>query len=72
MRETQKFPTTEDLNGAAIALTRLQDTYLLDTGAMARGDLNGHSGSAKLNGKIMQLHLKLNQKKIVAFYGYVT
>jgi len=51
LRETQKFPTTEDLNGAAIALTRLQDTYLLDTADMARGDLNGHSSSAKLTGE---------------------
>lgn len=26
-KETMKFPGDEDLNGAAVALTRLQDTY---------------------------------------------
>lgn len=32
-----KFPTDEDLNGAAVALMRLQDTYRLDTSSLARG-----------------------------------
>lgn len=36
-----KFPSDEDLNGAAIALIRLQDTYNLDTASVARGELNG-------------------------------
>lgn len=35
------FPSDEDLNGAAIALIRLQDTYGLDTASIARGELNG-------------------------------
>lgn len=26
-KQNMKFPTDEDLNGAAVALTRLQDTY---------------------------------------------
>uniref|UniRef100_A0A1B0D7K9 Prolyl 4-hydroxylase alpha-subunit N-terminal domain-containing protein n=1 Tax=Phlebotomus papatasi TaxID=29031 RepID=A0A1B0D7K9_PHLPP len=32
---------TLDLNGAAVALMRLQDTYKLDTASVARGELNG-------------------------------
>lgn len=36
-----KFPSDEDLSGAAIALIRLQDTYNLDTASVARGELNG-------------------------------
>lgn len=31
------FPETEDLDGAAVALLRLQDTYALDTSRMANG-----------------------------------
>lgn len=44
-----KFPTDEDLNGAAVALTRLQDTYRLDTSSLARGELNGVKYSAELS-----------------------
>ncbi|XP_059621208.1 prolyl 4-hydroxylase subunit alpha-1-like isoform X1 [Phlebotomus argentipes] len=40
-RNLLKFPTDEDLNGAAVALMRLQDTYKLDTASVARGELNG-------------------------------
>ena len=40
-REVLKFPSDEDLNGAATALTRLQDTYNLDTQSLARGEING-------------------------------
>ncbi|XP_044727086.1 prolyl 4-hydroxylase subunit alpha-2 isoform X2 [Chrysoperla carnea] len=36
-----KLPNDEDLNGAAVALIRLQDTYRLDTNAIANGILNG-------------------------------
>lgn len=36
-----KFPSEEDLSGAAVALMRLQDTYNLDTSSIARGELNG-------------------------------
>ncbi|CAH0556530.1 unnamed protein product [Brassicogethes aeneus] len=48
-KETMKFPTEEDLNGAAVALTRLQDTYRLDTSSLARGELNGVKYSAELS-----------------------
>lgn len=48
-RENYKFPTDEDLNGAAVALTRLQDTYKLDTASLARGELNGVKYSSELN-----------------------
>lgn len=40
-RSFMKFPSDEDLNGAAAALIRLQDTYKLDTASIARGELNG-------------------------------
>ncbi|XP_063244081.1 prolyl 4-hydroxylase subunit alpha-1 isoform X2 [Bacillus rossius redtenbacheri] len=43
-----KFPTDEDLNGAAVALMRLQDTYKLDTSSVARGELNGVQYSTEL------------------------
>ncbi|CAG4974243.1 unnamed protein product [Parnassius apollo] len=36
-----KYPTLEDLTGAAQALTRLQDTYHLDISELAEGRLNG-------------------------------
>lgn len=36
------------MNGAAVALTRLQDTYKLDTASLARGELNGIQYSTEL------------------------
>jgi prolyl 4-hydroxylase len=36
-----KWPSEEDLSGAAIALTRLQETYKLDPSDLANGKLNG-------------------------------
>lgn len=36
-----KFPDQEDLNGAAVALMRLQDTYRLTTADMADGRIQG-------------------------------
>jgi len=50
-RELLKFPTDEDLTGAATALIRLQDTYKLDTASVARGELNGIQYSTQLSGK---------------------
>ncbi|CAD7090460.1 unnamed protein product [Hermetia illucens] len=47
-REVLKFPTDEDLNGAAVALMRLQDTYNLDTSSVARGELNGIQYSTEM------------------------
>lgn len=40
-RDYLNFPSEEDLNGAAVALMRLQDTYNLETSSLARGELNG-------------------------------
>lgn len=48
-RNDLKFPTDEDLNGAAVALMRLQDTYKLDTSHVARGVLNGVQYSTGLS-----------------------
>lgn len=48
-REILKFPSDEDLNGAATALTRLQDTYNLDTNSLARGEINGIQYSTEMN-----------------------
>jgi len=53
-RELLKFPTDEDLTGAATALIRLQDTYKLDTASVARGELNGIQYSTQLSGKFTQ------------------
>jgi prolyl 4-hydroxylase len=50
-RETLKFPSDEDLNGAAVALMRLQDTYHLNTASVARGELNGVQYSTEMTGK---------------------
>ncbi|KAJ3641680.1 hypothetical protein Zmor_028164 [Zophobas morio] len=49
IKENMKFPTDEDLNGAAVALTRLQDTYRLETSSLARGELNGIKYSSELS-----------------------
>ncbi|KAH1005023.1 hypothetical protein HUJ04_006098 [Dendroctonus ponderosae] len=49
VKQNMKFPTDEDLNGAAVALMRLQDTYRLDTSSLARGELNGVKYSAELS-----------------------
>ncbi|KAG8235127.1 hypothetical protein J437_LFUL012323 [Ladona fulva] len=48
-RDVLKFPSDEDLNGAAVALMRLQDTYKLDTASVARGELNGVQYSTALS-----------------------
>jgi len=39
--DTLKWPNDEDLNGAAVALTRLQDTYGLRPGDISQGVLSG-------------------------------
>ena len=47
--EVFKWPSEEDLNGAAVALLRLQDTYKLTTEDLANGQLNGvNYGNSKL------------------------
>jgi len=48
-RDQLKFPSDEDLSGAAVALMRLQDTYKLDTASVARGELNGVQYSTELS-----------------------
>ena len=48
-RDILKFPTDEDLAGAANALIRLQDTYNLDTSSLARGELNGVQYSTEMS-----------------------
>ncbi|KZS04832.1 prolyl 4-hydroxylase subunit alpha-1 isoform X1 [Daphnia magna] len=47
-RGVLRFPSDEDLNGAAVALMRLQDTYKLDTHALAEGKLLGKKYSRQL------------------------
>jgi len=58
LRTVYKFPTSEDLNGASVALTRLQETYLLDTSRMALGELDGHCCATKLNGKARMCRIR--------------
>jgi prolyl 4-hydroxylase len=41
MKRENKFPDEKDLQGAAVALTRLQDVYSLETSDVSRGVLNG-------------------------------
>lgn len=53
LQDNIKFPTDEDLSGAAVALTRLQDTYNLDTQSIARGELNGVKYSTELSCKLI-------------------
>lgn len=45
-----RFPSDEDLNGAAVGLMRLQDTYMLDTHSLAEGKLLGKKYSRQLTG----------------------
>ncbi len=46
-----KFPTHEDLEGSAVALLRLQDTYKLKTDEIAEGKIQGTKRADKMNGK---------------------
>lgn len=48
-RQDLKFPDEEDLNGAAAALMRLQDTYKLDTATLAKGQIEGTKPSPELS-----------------------
>lgn len=48
-----KFPDDEDLSGAASALMRLQDTYLLDTSTLARGHIEGTAPSPELTSIVL-------------------
>ncbi|CAK9300109.1 unnamed protein product [Gordionus sp. m RMFG-2023] len=43
------LPGDDDLNGAAVALFRLQDMYKVDTNKMAGGDISGVKTSPNLN-----------------------
>ncbi len=61
-QDVLRFPSDEDLNGAAVAVTRLQDTYKLDTHAIAEGMLLGKKYSHQLTGIRSQIatHLIYN------------
>lgn len=50
--KTDEFPGQEDLNGAAMALLRLQDTYALSTNHLAAGNVQGISDSISMSGTI--------------------
>lgn len=47
--KTSKFPTDEDLQGAAFALLRLQDTYALPPSKIAAGELKGVADSVLMS-----------------------
>lgn len=49
IKRFMKFPTDEDLTGAAAALIRLQDTYDMDTSSLAKGELMGVKYSTQLS-----------------------
>ena len=61
-RSSLRFPSEEDLNGAAVALMRLQDTYKLDTHALAEGKVLGRKSSRQQS----KVHAKL--RSILAIY----
>ena len=44
-----KWPSEEDLSGAAIGLLRLQDTYKLNASSLAKGIVNGNFYGTKLS-----------------------
>lgn len=46
-----RFPSNQDLKGAAVALVRLQETYNLDTHALSEGVLQGKKYSRHLTGE---------------------
>ena len=50
------FPTEEDLNGVALALMRLQDTYKLDTSQLAQGSVLGMKAYRELTGNVTTSH----------------
>ncbi|XP_050664942.1 prolyl 4-hydroxylase subunit alpha-1-like [Leptidea sinapis] len=59
------YPTQEDLTGAAIALSRLQQTYQLETDDLAEGKLKGVTYSTPLNaGDCFELGKALYREKI--------
>uniref|UniRef100_A0A146M0J2 procollagen-proline 4-dioxygenase n=1 Tax=Lygus hesperus TaxID=30085 RepID=A0A146M0J2_LYGHE len=49
IKRFMKFPTDEDLTGAAAALIRLQDTYAMDTSSLAKGELMGVKYTTQLS-----------------------
>ena len=53
------FPSAEDLSGAAAALIRLQDTYQLDTAAIARGQIPVHYSHDSTSAKFISNSLEL-------------
>ena len=55
------LPTDEDLEGAANALLRLQDTYALPTEKIAKGELQGVKESLTLTGITLTLKILVAQ-----------
>lgn len=56
MADLLRWPDEEDLNGAATALMRLQDTYNLDTAQLARGQILGKKQAYReLTGKLLYI-----------------
>lgn len=53
------FPSAEDLSGAAAALIRLQDTYQLETAALARGQIPVHYSHQTSSPKSISNNLEL-------------
>lgn len=63
-RSVLRFPSDEDLNGAAVALMRLQDTYMLDTHALAEGELQGKKYSRQLTGTDLETTWTPEKRKV--------
>ena len=65
---TSDFPDESDLEGAATALMRLQDTYALCTDKIAKGELQGVTNSPELSGKSPLPKLKISIIPTVIFF----
>jgi len=63
LRESSSFPKTEDLHGAAIALVRLQDTYLLNVTELADGHFQGVDHS-KEKGKLPYYYYCIHMRRL--------
>ena len=66
-----KWPSEEDLSGAALALTRLQDTYNLDPNDLAHGKLNGKMIGPTLSAHdCFELGIVSHKKSLITIFGH--
>ena len=54
----EQFPSQEDVDGAIVALLRLQDTYSLEPGTMACGKLGSTKGLSMSSMFVVSLYIQ--------------